>query len=196
MKTLISLAAGGAVGTIWKWLPVYVKVPTVVGVVLFASSELNTELNQSRFSSQTFAGKAAEEAAKVVDPAATKKAIDTGQPVTGAAATVAAQVQGLSADAKQKMAYADAANESEAEMLAKQAAGKTMTSTEQLRLIELESARQDLSIKRSDAKQRALGVKILKNAGADLGTLPRARVQHGELAAKALDDWNKAHDSW
>jgi hypothetical protein len=196
MKTLIGLGAGGAALAYWRSLPAIVKVPVIFGAGMLAAAELNSELNQSWFSSQIFAGQGAEGAAKAANPLATLKAVDAGQPVTTAAATAAAQYSGLRAeaaqkdvtaeaaiadpvatrkamdagqavkgavataaaqyqatraDATQKEVYAKAAEESEDELLAKKAKGVPLTSTEELRLKEIELKQRELRIKDAEA---------------------------------------------
>jgi len=151
MKTLISLAGGGSVLNIWKRIPASVKVPAIFGLGVLAAAELNIDANHSWFSNRIFGGQAAQGEAQVVDPAATRKAIAAGQPVTGAEATLAAQYQGLDADAKQKAAYADAANESEDEILAKKAAGRRLTTTEELRLAEIRAKRAEAEKQEAEA---------------------------------------------
>ena len=184
MKTLIGLGAGGAIVTVVRMLPAWIKLPALVGAGLLAASELNTELNQSRFSSQIFAGQGAEGAAKAADPAATQKAIATGQPVTGAAAMLAAQIQGTSADAKQKEVYAQAAGESEAELAAKKANSPKLTTTEQLRLNEVRQQELETAIKRTQAASAAVGLQLLKSVDYAHGQ----RVSGDEIARRALND--------
>ena len=121
MKSLIPLVAGGAAGMMWNVLPRWVKVPAVVGLVALAALELNKDANKSWFSSSIFGGQAAEGESKTVDPLKTEADAKAGKPVSGAARMMAKQVEGLGADAIQKQAVADAASESEQELLAKQA---------------------------------------------------------------------------
>ena len=273
MKTLIGLGAGGAALAYWRSLPPIAKVPVVFGLGMLAASELNTDLNQSWFSSQIFAGQGADGAAKVANPVATLKAIDAGQPVTTAAATAAAQYSGLraeatqkeaaadaaianpvatlkaidagqpvttaaataaaqysglraeaaqkeaaadaanadlvaarkaieaghsvkgavataaaqyqaqKAEAKQKEVYANAAEEGEDELLAKKAKGKKLSSTEQLRLYEIQSAEQELKIKKAEAAGRAVGLQILHSVDYGHGK----HISGSEYARRAME---------
>jgi len=169
MKSLISLAGGGSVVNLWRRIPAIVKVPVIFGAGVLAAAELNIDANHAWFSNRIFGGQAAQGEAQVVDPVATRKAIQAGQPVTGAEATLAAQYQGLDADAKQKAAYADASTESEDEILAKKAAGRRLTTTEELRLAEIRAKRAEAEKQEAEAaiaKARAGYAKAFSEAEA------------------------------
>ena len=161
MKTLLGLMGGGAIVTVWRLIPAIVKVPAIFGAGMLAAADLNKDINESWVSGRIFGGQAAEGDAKVTDPGKTLKQYRAGLPVPGAAAAVGVEIAGKNADALQKQAYADAAAESEDEILAKLKAGLRITTTEQLRLIELQSARQDYLTKKANAEKAAIMVKLL-----------------------------------
>jgi hypothetical protein len=137
MRSLIPLVGAGAAGAFWSMLPRWVKLLVGGGLIALASVELVKDGNEAFYSGGIFGGQAAQGEGQIVDPKKTEANLKAGKPVTGAAATVAAQYEGLAADAKQKGVYADAAVESEAELRGKKAKGIPLTSTEELRLKEL-----------------------------------------------------------
>lgn len=163
MRSLIQLFSnGGAVANFWHRIPFGVKAPVVVGLVLLAGAELTRDLNQAWRSGRITEGEAVKGDAQAADPNATRAAVLAGKPVTGAERTIAAQVAGLDADADQKRATADAANESEDELLAKAKHGAKLTSTEKLRLRELQLKERELAI-----REQELRIKTAEASAAD-----------------------------
>lgn len=151
MKSLVGLVSnGGAVVNVWQRVPFIVRAPVVFGLVLLAGAELTRDLNIGVRSGRVAEGQAVEADAKIADPNQTRAAVAAGKPVSGAERTIAAQVAGLDADAQQKQAVADAATESEDELLAKAKRGAKLTSTEKLRLRELQIKAQELAIKQAE----------------------------------------------
>jgi hypothetical protein len=130
------LAAGGAVGMVFASMPRWVKVPAMIALLLLAVIELNKDANESWFSAAIFGGQGEQGAAQMADPILVLADSATGREVSGAKRTVAAQWQGLNADAIQKQAVADAASESIDEIARKKVSGQKLTSTEALRLEE------------------------------------------------------------
>jgi hypothetical protein len=152
MKSIIGLATGGgALASIWKAIPLWVKAPFMVGVILLAVAELTRDVNQALRSGRITEGEAIKADAQVVDPAQTRARIQTGQTVSGAERTIAVQYEALDADARKKQAEADAANDSEQELLAKKARRLRLTSTQQLKLQELQAKAQEVKIREAEA---------------------------------------------
>lgn len=103
MKSLIGLSANaGGAASLWQRLPILVKAPFVVGLVLLAVAELVTLGNQALRSGRITEGEAAKLDAQSADPEKTRAAALAGKPTTGAERTVAGQVANLDADAKIK----------------------------------------------------------------------------------------------
>lgn len=146
MRSLLPLAAAGGAGMVWQSLPRWVKIPAAVGLVALAALELNKDLNESWNSAAIFGGQGEQGAAQIVDPKKTEADSAAGREVSGAKRTVAAQWQGLAADAAAKRAAADADTESEQELLAKQAKKLKLTAKELLRIQELKKARAEAEV--------------------------------------------------
>lgn len=103
MKSLIGLSANaGGAASLWQRLPILVKAPFVVGLVLLAVTELVTLGNQALRSGRITEGEAVKLDAQGADPEKTRAAVLAGKPTTGAERTVAGQVANLDADAKIK----------------------------------------------------------------------------------------------
>lgn len=176
MKSLIPLVAGGAAGMMWNVLPRWVKVPAVVGLVAMATLELNKDFNESWSSSAIYGGQASEGEGKTADPVKTEADAAAGKPVSGAARMMAKQVEGLGADAIQKQAVADAASESEQELLAKQAKGVKLTAMESLRIFELKKLRSEAET--AEAQSTAARASAL------------AEKQSAEIASRVIRSMN------
>jgi hypothetical protein len=176
MKSLLPLAAGGAAGMMWNVLPRWVKIPAVAGLIALAVIELNKDANESWFSSAIFGGQASEGEAKSVDPLKTEADAKAGKPVSGAARMMAKQVEGLAADAVQKEVTADAASESEQELLAKKFFGKRLTSTQELRLQELKQRRAEAE--EHEAKATAARAQA------------KAEKESAEIASRIIESMN------
>jgi hypothetical protein len=172
MRSLVGLFSnGGAVANIWHRVPFGVKAPVVVGLVLLAGAELTRDLNQAWRSGRISEGQAVEADAKTVDPEKTRTAVLAGKPVTGAERQIAAQVAGLDADADQKRATADAATESEDELLAKARRGAKLTSTEKLRLRELQLKEKELALREQELRIKAAEASSADNKAAVLNMI-------------------------
>jgi hypothetical protein len=157
MRTLIAAGAGaGAATALWSKLPLLVKVPIVVGLGILTVSEIYKDSNEAWFSNSIYGGQAAQGSAQIVDPKKTEADMKASKPVTGAAATTAMQVEGLAADAVQKGVTADAMTESEEELLRKAKRHVKLTSTEALRLKEIQIKRQELAKLKADTETAEL----------------------------------------
>ena len=113
MKSLLGLAGGGSLATLWGKIPAIIKVPVIFGAGILAASELNIDANHSWFSNKIFGGQAAQGNAQIVDPVDTRKDMNAGHQVSGADRMIAVQYEAGDADARTKEATADAALESE-----------------------------------------------------------------------------------
>jgi hypothetical protein len=137
MRSIIAGAGVAGAAVTWGALPRWAKLLVGGGLIALATIELVKDGNESYFSGSIFGGQAATGDAQAANPRKVEADLATGKPTTNAAATATAQFESLAADAKQKGVYADAAVESQAEMLAKKAKGIPLNSTEELRLKEL-----------------------------------------------------------
>ncbi len=190
MKSLLSLAGGGSLVNLWKQIPAIVKIPVIFGAGVLASSELNIDANHAWFSSRIFGGQAAQGQAQIVDPADTRKAVLAGKPVSGAERMIEVQVEAGDADARTKTVYADAALESEAELRGKRARRERMTSTETLRLNELDLKAQEVRRATAEADIKAAEATAAKsNADAAnyVNRLIMGDGQPGDLAGRMMD---------
>jgi len=167
MKSLLPLAAGGAGVALWTPLPRWIKLLAGAGLISLGTIELVKDGNEAFYSGSIYGGQAAQGDAQAANPRKVEADLAAGKPTTNAAATAAAQFEGLAADAKQKGVYADAAVESEAELRGKKAKGIPLTSTEELRLKELRKQEADARLAEWSADYVA-------------GTLPNGRAK-GDL---------------
>jgi hypothetical protein len=170
MRSLIGLLSnGGAVANIWQRVPLLIKAPVVVGLLLLAGAELTRDVNQALRSGRVTEGEAVKGDAQSADPNKTRADVAAGKPVSGAERTIAAQLAGLDADAKQKQAVADAATESENELLEKARRGLKLSSTEKLRLRELQLKEKELAIKEQEltAREAEAHIKTAEATAAD-----------------------------
>jgi hypothetical protein len=141
MRSLLPLAAAGGAGVLWHSLPRWVKYPAVVGLVALATFELVKDGSESFNAAAIFGGQGEQGAAQMVDPKKTEADSAAGKEVSGAKRTVAAQWAGLNADALLKKAQAEAATETEGQLVAKKMWNMPLTTTESLRLAELKKLR-------------------------------------------------------
>jgi hypothetical protein len=143
------------IGVFAKSVLTLTKATFVGSVVLLAGTELTRDLNLNIRSGRVPEGEPAKVVAQVIDPAQAGANVVDGKALSGAQRTISAQVVGLEADARQKETTADAATESEEELLAKQRKHIKLTSTEELRLRELQVKAQELAIKEAEARLKA-----------------------------------------
>jgi len=106
------------VGVVWHTLPRWAQLLVAGGLLALATVELTKDGNEAWFSGSIFGGQAAQGDAQAANPRKVEADLAAGR-TTNAAATATAQFKGLAADAKQKGVYADAAVQSQTEMLAK-----------------------------------------------------------------------------
>lgn len=180
MRTTVipMMAAGGAAGMFWNMIPRSLRFPLVVGVVLVASFELLKDGSEAFNAPAIFGGQGEQGAAQMIDPKKTEADSAAGKEVSGAKRTVAAQWSGLNADALLKNAQAEAASESEAELLAKQAKRIKLTSTESLRIQELKKARAEAETAEAQSTAARQQAKVDKEA-AELGSRLVESMQRG-----------------
>jgi hypothetical protein len=152
MKSVIQLMSGGA-AVVWKGTPTIIKVPFVFGIGILATAELTREVNEAWRSSRIFEGNAVQSDAQASNPINTLADLKAGKPTTAASANIAAQYQGLAADARTKTAEADAATQGEATLRAKDAQGGA-SSAEQLRLRDLDLKARDIDLRERDIELR------------------------------------------
>jgi hypothetical protein len=112
MRTVLTAAVAGGAGMVWHSLPRWVKIPAAFGLVALAAIELNKDVNESWFSSAIFGGQGEQGLAQIINPKKTEADSAAGKEVSGAKRTVAAQWQGLNADALLKQAQSEAGTES------------------------------------------------------------------------------------
>jgi hypothetical protein len=169
MRTVLTAALAGGAGMAWSSLPRWVKIPVAVGLVALAALELNKDANESWNSAAIFGGQGEQGAAQMVDPKKTEADAAAGREVSGAKRTVAAQWEGLNADALQKQAVAEAATESEWDLKFKKATGHPLTTTETLRLAELKKLKAEAETAEAQSTAARQQAKVDKEA-AELGS--------------------------
>jgi hypothetical protein len=143
MRSLLPIAAAGGAGMLFASLPRWVKIPAVVGLVALGAIELTKDGSEAFNAAAIFGGQGEQGAAQMVDPKRTEADSAAGKEISGAKRMIDAQWQGLAADAIQKQAVAAAASESEQELLAKQAKGVKLTTTEAIQLETLKKLRSE-----------------------------------------------------
>ena len=190
MKSLLGLGSGGAISAIWGKIPAYVKIPVIFGLGVLAASELTIDANHALQSARIFLGQAAQSEAQAVDPAKTRAAMRTGgpEPVTGAEALLATQVDQGDADAQQKQALAVAATESIDDIRAKAAKHIKLTTTESFRLKEYEIKEQELRAKTAEAQKIEADSRIAAALAAQAEAKARAERIIAESVAGTLTD--------
>jgi hypothetical protein len=152
MRTLIAAGAGaGAATALWSKLPLLVKVPIVVGLGILTVSEIYKDSNEAWFANAIYGGQGAQGSAQIVDPVAVRRDMNAGKEVSAAKRNQVVTYEEHSAAAQEKQAVADAATESEAELLAKQKRHAKLTSAENLRLSEIKTRRAESRVKEVEA---------------------------------------------
>jgi hypothetical protein len=164
MRSLLPLAAAGGAGMFFNALPRWVQIPVVVALLLVAIFELTKDGSEAFNAAAIFGGQGEQGAAQMADPKKTEADSAAGREVSGAKRTVAAQWQGLAADAIQKQAVAAAASESEQELLAKQAKGVKLTTTEAIQLETLKKLRSEASTAAAQATAAEAEAKMNREA--------------------------------
>jgi hypothetical protein len=164
MRSLLPLAAAGGAGMLFASLPRWVKIPAVVGLVALGAIELTKDGNEAWNSAAIFGGQGEQGAAQMVDPKKTEADSAAGKEVSGAKRTVAAQWAGLNADALLKQAQAEAATESESDLLAKKAKHVKLSSTEELQLQAIIKARGEAEVVAAQATAARAEAKMNREA--------------------------------
>jgi hypothetical protein len=179
MRTLIPMmAAGGAAGMFWNMLPRVLRIPLLVGVVAVAAFELTKDGSEAFNAAAIFGGQGEQGAAQMIDPKKVEADAAAGREVSAAKRTIAAQYEGLNADAIQKQAVAEAASESELELLAKQVKGIKLSSLETLRIAELKKARAEAETAEAQSTAARAEAKMNREA-AELNSRVIESVQRG-----------------
>jgi hypothetical protein len=141
MRAILTGLGGAVLVTIYPRLPFVAKAALVVGVTSLAAIELNKDYCESFYASAVHGGAAAEGDAKTADLKAALHDLAENKPVPGATATAAANLAEHSAAAQERQAIADAATQSENELLAKLKRHVKLTAAENLRLSEIRQRR-------------------------------------------------------
>ncbi len=179
MQWIFSFIASNAIVQTWQRLWFALKAALVLGAVVFAVSELTQQSNHALFSYSKSAGEGAAGEAQVKDTATTKRDIEAGKGVTGAERKMWAEVESQAAQAEKTRSEANAYNETEAQLLAKKTLNIPLTTTEDIRLSELQT-------RRAEAKQKiAAATAAEAQAKAD-------RVG-AEVSSKLIEDMQKGH---
>jgi hypothetical protein len=153
MRSVISLVGGGA-AAVWKSIPTVIKVPFLMGVAVLAGAELNKDVNESWRSGRIFEGQASQGDAQAVDVQTALSASRAGRAIPAASAVQAETFAKTQAEAREKLAIADAATESQAALAAKVAAS-IATSTEALRDLELQTRSFEARLREAEARAKA-----------------------------------------
>jgi hypothetical protein len=178
MRSLLPLAAAGGAGMLFASLPRWVKIPAVVGLVALGAIELTKDGSEAFFAPLIFGGQGEQGAAQMVDPKKTEADSAAGKDVSGAKRTVAAQWEGLNADALLKQAQAQAASEPIEEIARKKVSGQKLTSTESLRLEEYKKMASEAEIAAAQATAARAEAEA-NRAAAELNARLIASLQKG-----------------
>jgi hypothetical protein len=150
MRSILPFAAAGGAGVLWGTLPRYVKYPAAIALIALGLIELNKDANESWFSNAIFAGNAAQGEAQTADAVKARRDMDAGtKDVPTATRQAVVNYEEHAALALQKQAEAVAAVESEKQLRAKQ---DLATSTEALKLKEIELRQRELALRTAEAK--------------------------------------------
>jgi hypothetical protein len=172
MRSVISLVGGGA-AAIWQKIPTVIKVPFVMGIGVLAMAELNKDVNDSWRSGRIFEGQASQGDAQAVDVQTALSASRAGRPIPAASAVQAETFAKTQAEARERLAIADAATESQAALAAKVAAS-IATSTEALRDLELQTRSFEARLREAEARAKtAEADSMTESEGELLGKLKR-----------------------
>ena len=163
MRSLVGLFSnGGGFATFWRGVPFLVKAPLGLALVVLAGTELTRDVNIGVRSGRVAEGQAVDADSKIADPSATRAAVLAGKPVSGAERQIAFTVFGGEAEMREKEAKSDAALEAEEDLLAKVAKHIKLTSTEKLRLRELQLKEKELAL-----REQELRIKTAEASAAD-----------------------------
>jgi hypothetical protein len=174
MKSIIPMISGGAAAVL-KGMPMRVTAPLLLGVGLLGGAELVIEGNHALNSGAIFGGqgqaalsdartKTAEADAATKTPRELRALDERGEASSAEAlrrmeldlkerdiAVREREIDVREAEAREKKAIADAANESEEQLVAKLRHGVKLTSTENIRLQELRKARALATVEEANA---------------------------------------------
>jgi hypothetical protein len=140
---------------VWSKIPMGGKIVIVAGTIILAGSELTQIVNEAWRSSRIYEGNAAQgDSQSNPDVVKTIADLQSGKPTPAATATVAMTYSKLEAEAREKLAIADAATESQAALAAKVAAS-IATSTEALRDLELQTRSFEARLREAEARAKA-----------------------------------------
>jgi hypothetical protein len=139
---------------VWSKIPMGGKIIIVAGTIILAGSELTQIVNEAWRSSRIYEGNAAQgDSQSNPDVVKTLADLQSGKPTPAATATVAMTYSKLEAEAREKLAIADAATESQAALAAKVAAS-IATSTEALRDLELQTRSFEARLREAEARAK------------------------------------------
>ena len=180
-RAILSFLSGNAVAQTWQRLWFAVKAALVLGAVVFAVSELTQQTNHAVFSYAKSAGEGAQGEALTADQVRTRQEMNAGREVSGAKRRAVVDYEGQAANADKTRAEADAYKETEAQLLAKKTLNIPLTTTEDLRLIELQTRRAEATQKIAAAKAAEAMAKANRQA-AEMNSRIIESLQKGDGA--------------
>jgi hypothetical protein len=172
---------GGILVALWTKIGAAGRAVILVAITAIVASEITMHVNTAIYSGQVKAGEGIQGTAQVVDPNKSLDAYHDRRPVSGAEALMGASVAEKAATASKLGSESDAMAESIDDIRGKMARGISITTTEQLQLVRVETALAELKAKEGEARQRAAEAKI-KEAEATAADQKAA-------ADKAISKW-------
>lgn len=179
MQAILGFLSSNAILQTWKRFWFALKAAIVLCAVVFVSSEVTQQANHALFSYGKSAGEGAAGEAQVADTADTRREIEAGKGTTAAKRRMMVEVEGQAAQSEKTRSEADAYKETEAQLLAKKTLKIPLTTTEELRLIELQTRRAEAETKIAQASSAAAEAKANKE-GAELGARMIESLQRGD----------------
>jgi len=179
MQWIFSFIASNAIVQTWQRLWFALKAALVLGAVVFGISEITQQSNHALFSYGKAAGEGAAGEAQVADTATTKREIEGGKEITGAKRKMLAEVEAQAAQGEKTRAEANAYAETEAQLLAKKTLNIPLTTTEELRLIEIQGRRAEATQKIAAASAAEAQAKADRQA-AEMSSKIMESIQKGD----------------
>jgi hypothetical protein len=164
MQSLLAFLSSNAILQTWRRISFLLKAAIIFGVGVFASSEVTEKFNQALNSYAKSSGEGEAGLALTADQTKTRRDMNAGLEVSGAKRRAVVEYEGQEAQAQKTHSEALAYNETEAQLLAKKTLKIPLTTTEELRLIELQTKRAEAQTKIAQASSAAAEARANKEA--------------------------------
>jgi hypothetical protein len=139
---------------VWSKIPMGGKIVIVAGTIILAGSELTQIVNEAWRSSRIYEGNAAQgDSQSNPDVVKTLADLQSGKPTPAATASVAMTYSKLEAEAREKLAIADAAQET-VRQLSERLARAEATSTETQKLLEVLRTNSEVALRAAEAREK------------------------------------------